>query len=469
MKKRNLVALMLGLTISTSAASALAAEANQPDGTVDPAAFTDVPKDHWAYGALEILAKDGVLEGYSDGSFQGDKPMTRYEMAQIIVNAYNNRGGFADEALADGIRQELAPELKNMKKMQKQINKNASAIAQMRQLTDKLSIGGFAQVRWENNNARNYNSQTDQDRFYLSLKSDYKVNDKWKVKTELELNHKYGNYHREYGGNNEGVDAKNFLYYGHGRNDSAMKLRLWMEGQLSDKLSVELGRKWKGLGFQNVAFGEDADEITFDYKFRKDSDLTVSAFYWKPVQKEVNQIGIAGLGLKGTMGHGTQMQLNIARANVEKTGSTVGYLEYDTGSAGNPVIWEHGNQLINLSMLQNFAPNLFLWADYSRTNADTENTATAAKVTYKWTNLNDPGSFQLYAGWHNFKDHGRWLGDTADNLFPDGSTGWSFGGKYVFAPNVEGELTYAINTAKEAVGNADYKNRIIRGQVNFHF
>lgn len=49
--------------------------------------FQDVPTDHWAYSAVMQLAKDGILTGYSDQSFQGDKTITRYEMAQIVANA----------------------------------------------------------------------------------------------------------------------------------------------------------------------------------------------------------------------------------------------------------------------------------------------------------------------------------------------------------------------------------------------
>lgn len=480
MKKKNLVALMLGLTIGVSAANALAAEANEPDSTVDPAAFTDVPKDHWAYGALEILAKDGVLEGYSDGSFQGDKPMTRYEMAQIIVNAYNNRGGFADEALADGIRQELAPELKNMKKMQKQINKNASAIAQMRQLTDKLSIGGFAQVRYENNDAKGYSDQNDQDRYYLELNTKYKVNDKWNVNTSLEVNHRYANYRNHYGEVNRGIDPKNGIYFGAGRGDSKFMMRLWMEGQLNDKSTMEIGRKWRGLGFQNVAFGEESDGFTVNYKPKKDSDLTFTGFYMKPTKKDYDQLAIAGIGLKGNVGHGTQLQFNIAKTNTEINGTTVGYDEYGTPHDGNikehANLWSCGNTMYNISMLNNVAPNLFLWTDYSRTNADTDNRAFAAKLSYKWANLQDPGSFQLYLRYHNFGKNGRWVGDTNDNLLADGTFGWSIGGQYVLDKNVDAELAYVIahNMSNGYWGPSGqitepYTRNLIRGQVNFHF
>ena len=49
--------------------------------------FSDVPADHWAYDAVAQLAQDGVIEGYGDGTFAGDKAISRYEMAQMVAKA----------------------------------------------------------------------------------------------------------------------------------------------------------------------------------------------------------------------------------------------------------------------------------------------------------------------------------------------------------------------------------------------
>jgi hypothetical protein len=49
--------------------------------------FADVPANHWAYQAIASLAADGLIDGYPDGSFNGDRPLTRYEMAAIVARA----------------------------------------------------------------------------------------------------------------------------------------------------------------------------------------------------------------------------------------------------------------------------------------------------------------------------------------------------------------------------------------------
>jgi len=47
--------------------------------------FSDVPSDHWAYDAVQMLEEKGLVEGYPDGLFKGDRPMTRYEMAMVVA------------------------------------------------------------------------------------------------------------------------------------------------------------------------------------------------------------------------------------------------------------------------------------------------------------------------------------------------------------------------------------------------
>ncbi|HET8999908.1 MAG TPA: S-layer homology domain-containing protein [bacterium] len=47
--------------------------------------FTDTPANHWAYEALTDLAAKGLIQGYPDGTFKGDRSMTRYEMAMVVA------------------------------------------------------------------------------------------------------------------------------------------------------------------------------------------------------------------------------------------------------------------------------------------------------------------------------------------------------------------------------------------------
>ena len=97
MKKSLVLAMAMALGVTASAYAA------------NP--FSDVPAGHWAYDSVAELAAAGVVDGYADGTFGGDKLMTRYEMAQIVAKAMANGANvdklaaeFADELDTLGVR-----------------------------------------------------------------------------------------------------------------------------------------------------------------------------------------------------------------------------------------------------------------------------------------------------------------------------------------------------------------------------
>ena len=69
--------------------------------------FPDVPSNHWAYEAVSDLSRRGLVEGYPDGTFGGDRMMTRYEFAQIVYRAIQN-GAQVNEQLVTEFSPEMA-------------------------------------------------------------------------------------------------------------------------------------------------------------------------------------------------------------------------------------------------------------------------------------------------------------------------------------------------------------------------
>ena len=65
--------------------------------------FKDVPKDHWAADSVQMIAADGVMKGYPDATFKGDKSVTRYELAVALGN------------MIEFIEQSLEKEVKSQK------------------------------------------------------------------------------------------------------------------------------------------------------------------------------------------------------------------------------------------------------------------------------------------------------------------------------------------------------------------
>lgn len=139
MKKKALIAAILAAT-TLSTATAFAAE--------NP--FNDVPADHWSYDALAMLAKDGVIEGYGDGTFQGDKLMNRYEMAEIVAKAAEKYGTAAlkDKGVINKLEREYAQELKDMDVRLTQVE---SDVKDLKKNQSSFKWYGDARLRWFQN------------------------------------------------------------------------------------------------------------------------------------------------------------------------------------------------------------------------------------------------------------------------------------------------------------------------------
>ena len=105
MRKKLLASVLAAGILSTS--SAFAAEATAET------MFSTVPKDHWAYGAVQQLVHDGLINGYGDDDFRGEKPISRYEMAKFVAMAMTNakKASMEDKKTMDDLQQEYTLEL----------------------------------------------------------------------------------------------------------------------------------------------------------------------------------------------------------------------------------------------------------------------------------------------------------------------------------------------------------------------
>ncbi|MDD3656627.1 MAG: S-layer homology domain-containing protein [Atribacterota bacterium] len=107
--------------------------------------FVDVPLNHWAYDAVQTLAAKGVVIGYPDGTFGGQRMLTRYEFAEAIarVLAYVEQyGGLAEDVeILSKLAVEFADELARLgvtvADLEATLGEHSEAIAAMKELVDK--------------------------------------------------------------------------------------------------------------------------------------------------------------------------------------------------------------------------------------------------------------------------------------------------------------------------------------------
>ena len=116
----------------------------------------------------------------------------------------------------------------------------------------------------------------------------------------------------------------------------------------------------------------------------------------------------------------------------------------------------------------NLAKHLRFLADYSRTDADFQNNSLALRLNYRNTDLNSPGTYQLYTRYIKYGANGWLAGDDEWNSIWNGTKGWIFGVKYVPAKNIEWETLYSPQVRGWSQ-DWQYDRKLFRTQVDYYF
>ncbi|SDF72527.1 S-layer homology domain-containing protein [Sporolituus thermophilus] len=182
MKKR---LLKVAVTTALTVAFAVPAFANP---------FSDVPAKHWAYDAVNKLAQAGIIDGYGDGTFRGDKTMTRYEMAQIVAKAMTKSLNADQKATVDALTKEFATELNNL---------GVKVAGLENKVNNMVKISGDARVRYFN-----YEDAKDYTDYRARVNFDGKISDNLKFNARLSS----GNASIENGANTMILDTANVTF-----------------------------------------------------------------------------------------------------------------------------------------------------------------------------------------------------------------------------------------------------------------
>ncbi|MBI4870502.1 MAG: S-layer homology domain-containing protein [Candidatus Riflebacteria bacterium] len=136
--------------------AALRVLAQDEGAPAHPGPFRDVPKGHWAFAAVERLAKDGLLPGYSDGTFKGRRIVTRYDLAVAVSRAVeeaerlrSERGKIPDED--QRLLERLTAELRNemtllgvrVESLEKRVIASEQATNELEARQSNIRIEGF--------------------------------------------------------------------------------------------------------------------------------------------------------------------------------------------------------------------------------------------------------------------------------------------------------------------------------------
>ncbi len=422
--KKSMAAMILGMGLGFST-TAMAAAADS---------FTDVPKDHWSYQALDVLAKDGIIEGYTDGTFQGNRAMSRYEMAVIIAKAMGKTGSISDQAILEKLEREYGSELSALDQKIDAVDKKVDATNAR---IDNVKITGFVRTQWDSDKtddaaASTSTNNNDNKRFYMDLEGEMKVAENWKAKFQSETNRHYSHN-----------DATGKTHKGQDGTDTGTFQRIWVDGTLANNWYVNIGRKWSGIGYQNMLQGSETDGIQFWHPMTK--DIMVSGWYFAPTWDGADY-DLYGVNFFGKVAKNLEMNVAYGQANKEK--------------------W-FGDKYAAVDLRTQVLKNVKLTGTYVWTGANKDNTDKAVRIDYKDTNLKNVGSFGAYARYVNYGANGDVGHDDEWGSLPSNMKGWILGLKYVPWQNVEWQTLYSKQ--KVNVNSTNDNRKLFRTELDFHF
>ena len=419
MKKSLVLAMAMALGVTASAYAA------------NP--FSDVPAGHWAYDSINKLAAAGVIDGYGDGTFGGDKLMTRYEMAQIVAKA------MAKGANVDKLAAEFADELDNL----------GVRVANLEKKADNVKITGELRYRYVDQKGE---VNTDADRKNHSYVNDLRsriwingqINNDWSYTGMLQNTQNLGD--------NAGNEKTDFQ-------------RAYVDGKLGG-LAVRAGRYNLVLADGNfydtradgveVAYGKDVKLTGYAGKFAEDTNIdgwdTNGGNYW-------------GADVTAAIGKGLDLSAGYIHVN--------DIVEDDDHLYDNKV-WYVGAKYavghVGLSAM-------YLKGDLSdnsghKYDEDWQKDGYVIGLDYKGAKANEVGSWGL---WAKYYDQGTatYLAHTTDanTFWGYGFKGYGVGANYTFAKNIVGNVAYYETKdidAQKAFGDT-VKDRRLWTDVTFTF
>lgn len=371
MKKSLVLAMAMALGVTASAYAA------------NP--FSDVPAGHWAYDAVNKLAAEGVVDGYPDGTYGGDKLMTRYEMAQIVAKA------MAKGANVDKLAAEFADELDSL----------GVRVANLEKKADNVKVTGEIRYSYRDVDGDvNGNESVLRSRLWVNGQ----INEDWSYTGMFENNQDFGN--------ETGDDEIDFA-------------RAYVEGRVGG-LDVVAGR-YNEVTFSGNILDANLDMAKVSYGDKvKVSALAGKAYDSVEVDEEAGKL----------LDSDDRIYIGSIEAALGDVDAYVAY--FKTNSDMDKEIW-------NVGASYGFG-DFTLSAEYMR--GDKEHYANAGKdgwwadLAWKGAEADQPGSYGIHAGYYDQSVNAYIMPTTDAWYFDDGYKGWNVGVSYTFAKNIVGMVNY---------------------------
>ena len=382
MKKSLVLAMAMALGVTASAYAA------------NP--FSDVPAGHWAYDSVAKLAQAGVVDGYADGAFAGEKLITRYEMAQIVAKA------MAKGANVDKLAAEFADELDTLGVRVANLEKKANAV--------KISGEVRAHYAASDNGA-------DESILRTRLWITGQVNDDWSYTGMLE---------------NEQDLLDN------AGNEDTKFARAYLEGKLGG-MDVVAGR-WNEVTSSGNVLDVDGDGIKVSYG----DNVKVYAAAMKAIEDvtELSNDRLYIVGAETTIG-AVDVYANYFKAD---SAAIAWNDDGDVKDWGKKEIYNIG---LGFEVAKDVALSYdYMWGD-KKVDENVSKDGWVARLDYKEADPEEAGTYGIHAQYFD-QPINAYLAPTTDApTFDHGYKGWNVGASWAVAKNIVAVVNYYDFEGKE--------------------
>ncbi len=197
--------------------------------------FSDVSQDDWAYEAVSDLSVQGVVEGYPDGTFKGERNMTRYELAQIVARmlAKEDQLNAEQKATLNKLAAEFADELANL----------GVRVSNLEKKVGNIYWSGDARMQYQHNRTFQYKGDREWPHFDKSdsWTGRMRINVKGQVNDQVTVHGRFVNE----------MDFQN------GDSSSTYMDRLYAKWEPNEKTYVTIGRQGVALDRTGTFWDED--------------------------------------------------------------------------------------------------------------------------------------------------------------------------------------------------------------------
>ena len=393
--------------------------------------FSDVSTDDWAYQAVSDLSDQGVVEGYPDGTFKGERNITRYELAQIIARlmAKEDQLNAEQRATLDKLAGEYADELANL----------GVRVANLEKKVGNISWSGNARMRY----VQSYDEKG-------------KAADKWDGRMKITAHATVNDSTYV-----EGRYRSDFNFKDDGSANTWME-ELEVHHQFGDNVGVTLGRQDLFLGQTGIEFDDEFDGAIATAKLGGvNVDLGYGRLYGGRLGKTVF------VDKKNDDGTTEKVASNTKNDNE----MFVGRLYGDAGRISYDVEYLDGKdsldaRLIGAGLTAGLGGDFKVFGDYYKNTEYKGDPYTwTAGLGYGETNWKKPGTWDLSAQYIH-AEKGSFIGDTTYNVSPADlvdtydNTGvntakyWLINGDVILQKNVKLHAEYAFDVKTDT--STDY-------------